>query len=199
LSPDEFRQDTRDAVRILEDLTGKPVRAYRAPTYSVVPNSTWALEILAELGLKADSSVFPIRHDLYGFPSFPRSPVRVLLPGGGSIVEFPMSTLRTLGMNLPGPGGGSLRILPFRYSRHVLCKLNVRHNQPGLVYLHPWEIDPDQPRLPVKWRSRFRHYTGLEKTATKLTRLLMEFRFASMSEVLRLYPPREVVEVGSIG
>ena len=195
LKKDEFRDDTERATRYLEDATGKPVRLYRAPTYSVVPRSAWALEILADLGYEVDSSIFPIRHDYYGFRSFPRFPVRTLLPGGKQIVEFPMSTMRIGGANFPGAGGGYLRILPLAYSLRVLRRLNYRERRPGVVYFHPWEVDPDQLRLQARWRSKIRHYTGLKKMEAKLRILLKKFSFAPMTEVLNRYPPRDEVSM----
>jgi polysaccharide deacetylase family protein (PEP-CTERM system associated) len=195
LTPDEFRADTEEATRVLEDIGGVPVRAYRAPCYSVTPRSTWALDVLAELGYTLDSSVFPVRHDLYGFDGFPRFPVNAQLPGGSEIVEFPMTTVRKLGQNLPGPGGGYLRIFPSYYSRRALAHVHRVERQPGVVYLHPWEVDPDQPRIRGPLKSRLRHYTGLRSMERKLEALLTRFRFATMSEVLAKYPPQQSFEV----
>ncbi len=190
LTPDEFRQDTADATRALEDVVGQPIRSYRAPCYSVTPKSTWALEILAELGYEIDSSVFPVKHDMYGFDGFPRFAVTARLPSGGSIVEVPMSTVRHFGMNFPGAGGGYLRIFPSFYSRHALRRVNETERQPGVVYLHPWEVDPEQPRLPGGLKSRLRHYTGLRSMERKLEGLLKTFRFAPLSEIVERYPPQ---------
>jgi len=195
LTPDEFLEDTREATKVLEDTAGRKIVAYRAPSYSVTPRSTWALDILGELGYTIDSSVFPVRHDLYGFPGFPRFAVNARLPGGGDIVEFPMTTLRRFGANLPGPGGGYLRIFPSIYSRHALRRVNEVERQPGVVYLHPWEVDPEQPRLPGRLKSRLRHYTGLASMERKLEALLERFRFAPMGEVLERYPPRAAYTV----
>lgn len=191
LDRDEFRRDTEEATRRLEDLSGGPVRSYRAPSYSVVPRSTWALEILADLGYEVDSSIFPIRHDIYGYPSFPRFPVRVELPGDRTITEVPMSTWRRCGMQLPGPGGGYLRIFPLAYARAALRQLNRREGRSGVIYLHPWEIDPDQPRIRARARSRFRHYTGLARMERKLDRLLGEFPMGPLGEVLKAAPPAD--------
>ena len=195
LTPDEFRQDTADATRALEDVVGQPIRSYRAPCYSVTPKSTWALEILAELGYEIDSSVFPIRHDIYGFDGFPRFAVNARLASGADIIEFPMTTVRKFGRNLPGPGGGYLRIFPSFYSRRALEHVHRVDRQPGVVYLHPWELDPLQPRLHGPLKSRLRHYTGLRSTERKLEKLLTRFRFGTMSEVLKLYPPQRSFEV----
>jgi polysaccharide deacetylase family protein (PEP-CTERM system associated) len=198
LEPDEFRADTREATAAIEDAAGRTPRLYRAPSFSVAARSLWALDVLAELGYELDSSIFPIRHDLYGFPEFPSFPVRVLLGSGRSITEFPMSTTRFLGRNFPGPGGGWLRILPGWYSRLVLGRIHRREAAPGMVYLHPWEVDPAQPRIRASWRSRFRHYTCLESTERKLEALLERFRFAPLGEVLALHPPRREVAVSEL-
>ena len=189
LTPEEFRTDTLEATKVLEDVVGRPITTYRAPCYSVTPRSTWALEILADAGYEIDSSVFPVKHDLYGFPGFSRFPVRAKLPSGRTMIEVPMSTLRHAGCNLPGPGGGYLRIFPSMYSRHALKQLNLREKRPGVVYLHPWEVDPDQPRMQGGWKSRLRHYTGLRSMERKLTGLLERFAFVPMSTLVERYPP----------
>ena len=204
LEPKEFRDDLREATHVLEDITQKPLAGYRAPSYSIVKRSLWALEILAEEGYRYDSSIFPMRHDLYGLPSFPRNIVRVELgeapEGAGvsrTITEFPPSTLRVLGMTLPGPGGGYLRIFPLRYSLWALGRLGRRDRMPGSVYVHPWEVDPEQPRVKARWRSRLRHYTGLRRTAQRLERIIQTFRFAPMGEVLAANPPERAVTLES--
>ena len=144
LSPAEFRADTRQALKAIEDAGGVGVRGYRAPSFSMVPGTEWAAEILGELGFRYDSSVHPIRHDLYSNASAPRIPHRV---HGGAILELPIATTRVAGNNLPVGGGGYFRILPYAYTRWGLSRLNGRESQSGVVYLHPWEIDPEQPRL----------------------------------------------------
>jgi polysaccharide deacetylase family protein (PEP-CTERM system associated) len=202
LTPDEFRADLREATRTIEDAAGVRVRGYRAPTYSVTAKSLWALEILAEEGYAYDSSIFPLRHDVYGLPSFPRHPVELDLDGarGGtmplpadrrSLIEFPPSTVRALGWNLPGPGGGYLRILPFRYSLWALGRLRREGKMPATVYIHPWEVDPEQPRIRAPLRSRLRHYTGLRRTSARLAALLDRYPFTTMGRVLEAHPPRE--------
>ncbi len=195
LTPDEFRADTEKAIHVIEDVAGVPVRAYRAPCYSITPHSAWALDVLGELGFTIDSSVFPIRHDIYGFDGFPRFAVNARLASGADIIEFPMTTVRKFGRNLPGPGGGYLRIFPSFYSRRALEHVHRVDRQPGVVYLHPWELDPLQPRLHGPLKSRLRHYTGLRSTERKLEKLLTRFRFGTMSEVLKLYPPQRSFEV----
>jgi polysaccharide deacetylase family protein (PEP-CTERM system associated) len=222
LRRDEFRADVREAMRAIEDAAGVRPRGYRAPSFSITRRSLWALPVLAEEGFAYDSSIFPIRHDIYGFPEFPRFPVRVGWgrqegrPGGSvpqvgsssddpsvrrasSIVEFPASTVRVLGRNFPGPGGGYLRILPLRYSLWALRRIAEREVKPASVYLHPWEVDPDQPRIRAGLRSRFRHYTGLERTAPRLASIFDRFRFAPMGEVIAELNPLETVPLESFG
>ncbi|MBI4605978.1 MAG: DUF3473 domain-containing protein [Planctomycetes bacterium] len=185
LSPEELRSDLREATRTIEDAGQVKLRGHRAPSFSVTEKSLWALEVLAEEGYEYDSSVFPIRHDVYGIPAFPRFPVRLEVGGGArSIVEFPASTVRLLGANLPGPGGGYLRILPLRYSLWALRRIVETEERPAAVYVHPWELDPGQPRLRGPLASRLRHYTGLSRAEGRLERLLSAFPFAPMGEVL---------------
>ncbi|HXG02276.1 MAG TPA: XrtA system polysaccharide deacetylase [Candidatus Binatia bacterium] len=183
MSRAEFRDDLRRGRQAIEDASGRPVSAYRAPTCSVVESTRWALEVLADEGFRYDSSIFPIRHDRYGIPSAPRVPHRIALPGGREIVEFPMSTLRLAGQNLPFCGGGYFRLAPYELVRAGLRRLN-RQGVPGMVYLHPWEIDPAQPRLPLRGLARFRHYVNLAGTESKLVRLLDDFAFAPAGRVL---------------
>jgi polysaccharide deacetylase family protein (PEP-CTERM system associated) len=145
-----------------------------------VKQTLWALDILAEEGFRTDSSVFPIRHDLYGMPEAPRFP-----HWRGSVFEFPPSTIQLLGNNIGIGGGGYLRILPYRWTRWALRRLNRAEKQPAMVYFHPWEIDPDQPRIAASVRSRLRHYTGQAGMEKKLDRLLSDFPFGALSEVCR--------------
>ncbi len=189
LTPEEFRSDLREATKTIEDVAQRGLRGFRAPSYSVTKRSLWALEILAEEGYTYDSSIFPIRHDIYGFPEFPRFPVRVELAGSGSITEFPPSTVRVLGRNLPGPGGGYLRIFPLRYALWALGRIQSCDSKPGTVYLHPWEVDPAQPRIQAPLKSRLRHYTNLRRTESRLDSILESFPFAPMARVLEQHPP----------
>jgi polysaccharide deacetylase family protein (PEP-CTERM system associated) len=195
LAPEEFRTDLREATRAIEDAAGVRPRGHRAPTYSITKLSLWALGILAVEGYAYDSSIFPVRHDVYGMPSFPRVPVELEVGDGRTLIEFPPSTVRVLGVNLPGPGGGYLRILPFRYSLWALGRIRGAGKMPGAIYIHPWEIDPDQPRVSAPLRSRLRHYTGLRRTAARLESLLERFRFAPMGSVLDAHPPRERISL----
>ena len=181
LDPKEFREDTLRAKAVLEQAAGLPVYGYRAPSFSIVTSSLWALEILAESGFTYDSSIYPIHHDTYGIPSAPRAPFRIDTPAG-PIMEYPMSTFRMLGKhNLPVGGGGYLRMLPFWYTK-LGCRRLQSEKVPLVVYIHPWEIDPDQPRLPGRRKSVLRHYTNLKKTAGRLRRLLQSGQFASFRE-----------------
>jgi polysaccharide deacetylase family protein (PEP-CTERM system associated) len=181
----EFREDLRRARQAIEDAAGVSLLGYRAPTCSVVRETRWALDVLAEEGFRYDSSVFPIHHDRYGIPDAPRFPHRVPVGGGGEILEVPMTTVRIGGQNLPFCGGGYFRLLPYQLIRAGLRRVNARDGMPGVVYLHPWEFDPQQPRVGVRGLSRFRHYVNLGGTAGKLDRLIQEFEFGPVVDVLR--------------
>lgn len=182
LRPANFRADLDRARSLLEDITGTPLSGYRAPSFSITSRSLWALDILIEAGYRYDASVFPIRRDRYGLPSAPRHPYRVSCEAG-SILEIPGSTLRVGGVNLPIGGGGYFRLMPYAWSRWAITTLNRSEGRPAIFYLHPWEIDPDQPRIPASLLSRYRHYVGLHRTEARLERLLAEFRFAPIATV----------------
>lgn len=183
MSPAECRDDIRRSKSILENIMGTPVLGFRAASYSVVATSTWCLDVLVGLGFQYDSSIFPIHHDRYGIPTARRFPHLVERPLG-SLIEFPLSTVRYLGLNWPVAGGAYLRFLPAWAIRAGIRRINETEEQPAIVYLHPWELDRDQPRLKGSLASRFRHYTSLSKTEGKLRRLLQEFSFATVREVL---------------
>lgn len=183
-TPQQFRGETIRAKEILEDLAQRPVVGYRAASYSITERSRWALDILAELGFHYDSSVFPIRHDLYGIPSAPPLPYRLRTPAGHRLVEFPLSTLKILGYRMPVAGGGYFRLFPYVVTRTALKAINGGQRYPFIFYLHPWEIDPAQPRIRANPTSRFRHYNNLHRCESRLRRLLAEFRFATVKEVL---------------
>ncbi len=182
-TPREFREDLRRAKGVLEAAAGAPVYGYRAPSYSVTPRSLWALDVLIEEGYRYDASIFPIHHDRYGIPVSPRHAYR-LERGDRSLVEVPASTVRWGPMNLPIGGGGYFRILPYAWTRWGIARLNRVERQPAIFYLHPWEIDPDQPRLEASFLGRIRHYRNLDKTEARLRALLREFQFSSMLAVL---------------
>lgn len=190
-TPEEFRGETLRAKAILEDLTGAPVDGYRAASYSITPRSRWALDILVEAGFRYDSSIFPVRHDLYGMPGAQRFPHRLATNEGAELVEFPPSTARLLGQNVPAAGGGYFRLYPYPLSRWLIRRVNEGEGQPAIFYLHPWEVDPDQPRVEAGWRSRFRHYNNLDKCEGRLRRLLSEFQFGTVRSVIdAIFPDR---------
>jgi polysaccharide deacetylase family protein (PEP-CTERM system associated) len=180
----EFREETLRAKCLLEDITGASVDGYRAASYSITPQSLWALDILSEAGFLYDSSIFPVRHDLYGMPGAQRFPHRLRTEGGAEIIEFPPSTARLLGQIIPAAGGGYFRLYPYALSRWLMRRLNHSEGQPAVFYLHPWEVDPGQPQVNVSWRSRFRHYNNLENCEARLDRLLSDFRFSTVKGVL---------------
>jgi polysaccharide deacetylase family protein (PEP-CTERM system associated) len=184
LTPQQFREDVRTAKATLEGLTGRPVLGYRAPSYSIVQSNLWALDVLIEEGYSYDASIFPIKHDRYGIPDATRH-VHVLTRKSGSLVEFPGSTVRLGGMNLPVSGGGYFRLLPYRWTTWGINRLN-REGMPAMFYVHPWELDPGQPRFEVGALTRVRHYRGLADTSRRLERLLNEFRFAPVSSAMNL-------------
>ena len=182
LGPDGFRDDLIAAHRVLEDATGQAVRLYRAPSFSITRRSLWALEILAEEGFETDSSIYPIHHDRYGIPSTPARPYRIAT-SAGFIREFPGMVCELAGTKIPVGGGGYLRLFPWAITRRLLHRVRAQ-NRPLNVYIHPWEFDPDQPRLAGSIKSRFRHYQNLSSTATKIEYLLSEFSLTTMSAVL---------------
>lgn len=185
LSVKDFRSDVWRSKSLLEDQTGSMVRCYRAPSYSITAKTLWALDILRDAGVEYDSSIYPIHHDLYGIPDAPRFPHFRNLSEGGRILEFPPSTIKVPALNIPIGGGGYFRCLPYSVTASAIRYLNSREKQPALLYFHPWEIDPEQPRIAASWRSRLRHYQNLHTTEAKLERLLAEFSWAPMTEVLR--------------
>ena len=196
-SRSEFKEETLRAKQILEEITGSAVIGYRAASYSITKNSLWALEILAESGFKYDSSIFPIVHDRYGIPTAPREPHIIKMKNELSIIEFPLSTYKILGMRLPVSGGGYFRLYPYQFTRHALKTIN-RQNNLFVFYLHPWEIDPQQPKIRASRLSRFRHYKNLEKCESRLRQLLKDFKFTTMKSLLDelfLQTPSNIPEI----
>ncbi len=188
----EFRRDIREAKRLLEDLTGQAVVGYRAPTYSITNRTLWALEVLVEEGFRYDSSIFPVHHDRYGIPDAKRFPY-VIRCAAGELLEFPPSTVRLAGQNIPVAGGGYFRWMPYSLFRRGVRRINRRERQAAIFMIHAWEIDPEQPVLPGSRWNVLRHRANLHRTEARLMRLLSEFRFAPAGEVLRLreeYGPR---------
>ena len=183
LSRQEFRRQARESRAFLQELTGRPVLGYRAPSFSIVPGGEWALEILVEEGYRYDSSLYPVRRPGYGYPRGSRTVVTLELEAG-PLVEVPPATLRMVGVNLPAGGGGSLRHLPLGLIRRALRSLE-KEGEPGTLYLHPWELDPDQPRVAgVGAVTSLRHYGGLTRTEPRLRALLAEFRFQPIAASL---------------
>src|SRR5881628_2851253 len=162
-TPHQFRESIRRTKHVLEAMTGTPVLGFRAPSFSIVPGREWALDVLVEEGYRYDSSLFPVRRPGYGYPAGGRYPHWLERPAG-RLFEVPPATLRCCGINLPAAGGAYLRVLPYGVVRSALRQAE-RRGAPGTIYIHPWEIDPEQPRLPVPWLTRLRHYTGLRTAA----------------------------------
>lgn len=194
MTPEEFREDTRCAKQILEDVSGAPVVGYRAPSFSITSKSQWAVEILAELGFTYDSSVFPIKHLNYGMPKAPRAPFRIDT-SHGPILEFPMPTLYFGGARAPFGGGAYFRLLPYSYTFWGIRYVNERENRPVCVYLHPWEIDADQPRMSGSLTAKARHYFGLGGTEAKLKRLLSSVRFCTVGALIEEAVPTRTASI----
>jgi polysaccharide deacetylase family protein (PEP-CTERM system associated) len=190
LTPQEFREDTRRAKAVIEDATGKQVVGYRAPSFSMVKKSLWALEILAEEGFQYDSSIFPVEHPSYGIPDAPRAP-HWIDTASGRILEFPMPTLSIGSMRSPIGGGAYLRLLPYSYTRWSIRHLNEHENLPVCVYVHPWELDPAQPRMGGSLSARARHYFGLRGTQAKLRKLVRDLEFCPLAAVIAQLSPIE--------
>jgi len=202
----EFREDTRRAKKVVEDISGEEVIGYRAPSFSITRKSLWALEILAEEGFHYDSSIFPIRRDRYGIPAAPRHPFQVILrngqptPGASehkranavlskAIVEVPPSTIPLFRMTLPIGGGGYFRLCPPLLFHRAIGRIVEGERRPTVLYIHPWELDPQQPRFRNgSWLSRFRHYLNLEKTEKRLKSLLARWQFTSVIDLLARLP-----------
>jgi len=183
----EFAADVRHSIAILEDLTLEPVNSFRAPSYSITRSSLWAWEALADLGITCDSSIFPVKHDLYGIPEAPRFPFYINLKDRSRLVEVPLSTIRLRDKNIPMAGGGYLRLYPYWFIRNSIRRIN-REGRPAIIYLHPWELDPDLPRIQIGFLKELRHYGNLGLTAEKLRRLLDEFSFGPLRDVLLAAP-----------
>lgn len=184
MTPIDFRADVDRSRKMLEDISGMAVRGYRAPSYSINETNLWALDVLQESGYVYSSSVYPIAHDIYGMPSAPRWPFR---RNQMSLIEIPITTVRFFGRNWPCGGGGYFRLLPYVVSHRALRRVNETDRHPGIFYFHPWEIDPDQPRITgAPLRSRFRHYVNLRRFLSKLENLLRDFAWGRMDTVFHL-------------
>jgi len=181
-TPDEFRADVSRTKALLEDVGGVPVLGYRAASFSIGARNLWAFDVLAECGYAYSSSVYPVRHDIYGMPEAPRAPFRPKGPSG--LLEVPISTVSLFGRNLPCGGGGYFRLLPYGYSRWAIDRVNRREHRPTVFYFHPWEVDPGQPvTAGIGLKTRVRHYTNLGRMADRLARVLGEFRWDRMDRV----------------
>jgi polysaccharide deacetylase family protein (PEP-CTERM system associated) len=188
-TPDQFREETKRAKQTLEDIIGEPIFGYRAASYSITKDTLWALEILADLGFTYDSSIFPVRHDRYGIPGHTRFIHSLNGDGKRPITEIPLSTVRVAGVNVPVAGGGYLRLFPLTVTRRAIRHLNEKERQPAVLYFHPWEIDPEQPRLDGPRISRFRQYVNLSTTEAKVRSLLKDFSFCPLQQLLVLRSP----------
>jgi polysaccharide deacetylase family protein (PEP-CTERM system associated) len=199
-TPEQFRADVTRTKAMLEDIGGVVIRGYRAPSYSINGRNLWALDVLHETGHVYSSSIYPIRHDLYGMPEAPRFPFR-FKPDG--ILEIPVTTVHMGGRNYPCGGGGYFRLLPYPLFRWALARVNATDRQPGLFYFHPWEVDPGQPRVqgaPLK--SRFRHYLNLDSMHARLEQLLTDFQWDRMDRVFDpsdSFPVTSPTLVGEVG
>jgi polysaccharide deacetylase family protein (PEP-CTERM system associated) len=184
-TPAEFAEETHRSKGLLEDIVQRPVAGYRAASYSITKDSIWALDILAEAGFDYDSSIFPVHHDRYGIPGAPSFIHRVAAARHTRLIEFPLSSLSVLGQNIPVAGGGYFRLYPYRMTRWLLARVSERTDAPFVFYLHPWEVDPRQPRVagasPI---SRFRHYLNLERCLPRLRLLLQDFEFGTMADAI---------------
>lgn len=175
-----FSDDIRSAKALLEDIGGTAVLGYRAPSFSIGKSNLWAFECIAAAGYRYSSSVYPVRHDHYGMPDAPRFPYRVC----DGLTEIPVTTARVFGRNLPAGGGGYFRLAPYHVSRWAIARVNRREHRPAIFYFHPWEIDPEQPRVAgVGAKTRFRHYLNLHRTQARLRRLLTDFRWDRIDRV----------------
>jgi polysaccharide deacetylase family protein (PEP-CTERM system associated) len=181
----DFAGDVRDAKRLLEDIGGTAVHGYRAPSFSIGYSNPWAFDVLVEAGYRYSSSVYPVRHDHYGMPDAPRFPYHAR----PQLLEIPLTTARLMGRNLPAGGGGYFRFAPYALSRWAIRRVNRIDRRPAIFYLHPWEIDPDQPRVPGPGlKTRFRHYVNLSRTESRLARLLQDFSWGRVDDVFGMRP-----------
>lgn len=183
-SRESFAQETTHSKKLLEDISGVAVNGYRAASYSITKDSLWALDVLVENGFRYDSSIFPVRHDRYGIADAKTVPHKIKTPAGHELTEFPITPLKLLGGHVPVAGGGYFRLFPYWFTRWGLKRINRRQQQAFIFYLHPWEIDPDQPKLPATGFSKFRHYNNLEVCEQRLTQLLGDFELTTVRELL---------------
>jgi polysaccharide deacetylase family protein (PEP-CTERM system associated) len=182
---EQFATETVRAKQLLEDLSGQAVGGYRAASFSITQASLWAVDVLIDAGFTYDSSVFPIRHhDNYGIPDAPVSPFRLRAPSGRSLIEVPLSVASFAGLRIPVSGGGWFRLFPYWFTRAALQRVERTEQRSIIFYVHPWEIDVDQPRVHANFVSRLRHYNNIDRCEPRLRRLLTDFQFGTMADVL---------------
>ncbi len=193
LTETQFQQDLQRSVYTLEGITSEPIKGYRAPSFSIIETTRWALDVLLDLGFRYDSSIYPIQYDRYGWPNAQRFPHVVKSHGDDVLWEFPPCTIRALGRNIPIAGGGYFRFFPYRFTKACIQKLNAK-GLPAMVYLHPWEFDPDQPKFKPEFKNRIRHYLNLDKTESRFSELLKDFTFTTISDfATQLKSPKQPV------
>lgn len=193
--PEVFKEETISSKKLIEDIVGQQVKGYRAASYSVTPRSLWALETLIDAGFEYDSSIFPVHHDRYGMPGAPLNIHTAQTDGDKAITEFPLTSASFLGRRLPVAGGGYFRIYPYPFTKIMLGRAAREIDQPFIFYLHPWEIDPEQPRIPGASKlSRFRHYTNLSRCHGRLSKLLDDFDFTTVEAVIDEYKSKKKLE-----
>lgn len=184
-TPETFREETRVSKEIIENLSGQKVSGYRAASYSITRKSLWALDILGELGFTWDSSIFPVIHDRYGIPSSPKTPYKILTENNHTITEYPLTSASVLGYRLPAAGGGYFRLFPYRFFQWLFKQASLETQSGCMFYLHPWEIDADQPKVKgLSQLSQFRHYNNLDKCYNRLEKLLNHFKFSTVQKSL---------------
>ena len=188
LTPEEFKADTERAMAVIEQAGGAAVKGYRAPSWSITRQCLWALEILKELGFVYDSSVFPIHHDLYGLPGAKRFPYRHSFPDGSILPEYPPTTVKFAGATLPAAGGGYLRLMPLSFTDWAFRQIQSEDER-VVVYFHPWEVDPEQPRIAARLKSRFRHYTNLKSMESRIVHLLENYKFKPFRDLIESSRP----------
>ena len=185
-SKNEFHHDVKTSMEILESISGVKVKGYRAPSYSITRLSLWAIESLVELGIEYDSSIFPIKHDVYGIEDAPRFPFKLTVIDKGSLTEFPVSTTKIFGKNIPIAGGGYLRLWPYWFFKRGIEQVN-NEGKPTIIYFHPWELDPQLPRFKVGRMKHLRHYGNLVLMEQRIESLLQFFRFGTVEQVLQQF------------
>jgi polysaccharide deacetylase family protein (PEP-CTERM system associated) len=191
-TPDVLRAELRRSIEILGKLTGQPVVSHRAPFFSITKEALWALDVLTELGIRCDSSIMPVHNYRYGIPDAPTRPWRYRGPSGAELVEFPVSTVKMFGHNVPAAGGAYFRLYPYALTRALMRSVN-RAGWPVMFYIHPWELDPDQPRADLPWRIRTTHYHNLRGTEPRIRRLLRDFTFAPLRDVLASLETQQMI------